>query len=443
MNVGSTPPRTFSLRTVLIVSLLLFSLLPAATVGWFLYRSNLQSVQLLSGKTIDDMTGRIEADVENHLAQAHVMLNGIVREQPDASALLRARQLMESTDLFEQTAFAMTHMMPDVPRMDLGTHRGVFLGVETLTNNASTQMHVRERKEGGQGRQVFVADSPGDRRNELPAGKDDHEPRNRPWYQVAMQNKGRAFTPVLVSSKDPQLGLTPAQPVYSVDGGVLGVFAVDLPLKRLNQMLQSMRISANGTVFLVDDQGFAVASSTGDERFTSSSGVLERTKSSKSRNSIIRRAYSEAVSSLGKTKESSVQRVSFLRRIPMKGDTLVVSMKSFDETMGVRWSLVVAAPESDFTAVTQAAPRHTLAITAVILAIGALLAVALVWRLSLHFKPLGKAAAVLALDQLPPAHHASCRGRCTTVLSSSSATGPLLKSRPRPCTTPMKRWKRG
>lgn len=77
MSQRPKPPATFSLRTVLITSLLLFSLLPAATVGWFLYRSNLQSVQLLSGKIIDDMTERIRADVETHLAQAHLVLNGL------------------------------------------------------------------------------------------------------------------------------------------------------------------------------------------------------------------------------------------------------------------------------------------------------------------------------------------------------------------------------
>ena len=407
MSSGLAPPRTVSLRTVLITSLLLFSLLPAATVGWFLYRSNLQSVQLLSGKIIDDMTGRIKTDVENHLARAHVMLNGMIREQPDALALLRARQLMESTELFEQTAFAMTRMSPDVPRMYLGTHRGEFLGVETLTSHGATQVQVSERKAGGKGQRLFTADSPGDRRNEQPAQQENYEPRNRPWYQVAMQNKGRAFTPISVSSNDPQLRLTLAQPVYGLDGGALGVFAVDLPLKSLNQMLQSMRISANGTVFLVDEQGFAVASSTGDALFSSSSGTLERYKPLQSRNAIIRRAYSEALSSLGKTEESSVQRVSFLRRIPMEGDTLVVSMKPFGETMGVRWSLVVAAPESDFTAAPQAALKHTLAVTAVILALGALLAIALAWRLSLHFKRLGEAAALLALDRLPPRRQAS------------------------------------
>ena len=407
MSRSLKSPSTFSLRTVLIISLLLFSLLPAATVGWFLYRSNLQSVQLLSGKIIDDMTERIKDDVESHLAQAHVMLNSVIREQPDALALLRARRLMESPDLFEQTAFAMTRMTPDVPRMYLASHRGEFLGIDTFTDNAATRVRISERKVDGQGRRFFIAESPGDRLHELPAEKTNYEPRSRPWYQVAMENRGRAFTPVSVSSNDPQLRLTLAQPVYDLDGSALGVFAVDLPLKRLNQMLQSMQISAHGAVFLVDDQGFTVASSTGDQLFSNKSAKLQRFKPFQSRNAIIRQAYSEVEPSLGKVLESSVQRVSFLRRIPMDGDTLVVSLKPFGEGMGVRWSLVVAAPESDFTAMTQAAVKHTLGMTALILALGALLAIGLAWRLSLHFKRLGQAASLLALDQVPPWRQAS------------------------------------
>ena len=110
------------------------------------------------------MTQRIKADVEGHLAQAHVVLNGLIHEQPDASAVLRARQLIESPALFEQTAFAMTRMTPDVPRMYVGSARGEFLGVETFTQDASTRVRVSERKEGGEGRRLFMAESPGDRR---------------------------------------------------------------------------------------------------------------------------------------------------------------------------------------------------------------------------------------------------------------------------------------
>ena len=408
MNPDLKPqPVTFALRTVLIASLLLFSLLPAATVGWFLYRSNVQSVQLLSEKIIGDMTERIKADVESHLAQAHIVLNGMVHAQPDASSVLRARQLIESPELFEQTAFAMTRMTPDVPRMYLGSHRGDFLGIDTFTRDPAIKVRVSERKAGGQGRRFFIAESPGERLHELPGESASYEPRTRPWYQAAMENKGRAFTPISVASSDPQLRLTLAQPVYGLDGGALGVFAVDLPLKSLNQMLQSMRISAHGTVFLVDEQGFTVASSTGDELFSSASSMVERFKPLQSRNAIIRQAYGEAAPSIGKTLESSVQRVSFQRRISSGGEPLLVSLKPLGEGMGVRWSLVVAAPESDFTGVTQVALERTLAVTAMVLALGALLAIALAWRLSLHFRRLDAAAALLAKGETPPAYPAS------------------------------------
>ena len=407
MNSSVTPPRTFSLRTVLIASLLLFSLLPAATVGWFLYCSNMQSVQLLSTKIIEDMTERIKNDVEHHLVQAHVVLNGMVQAQPDASSLMRARQLITSPELFELSAFAMTRMTRDVPRMYFGSQHGNFLAIDTFTRDAATLVRVSERKAGGEGRRFFMATSPGDRQHELPAETSNFEPRSRPWYQVAMENKGRAFAPVSVSPNDLQLRLTLAQPVYGLDGAALGVLAVDLPLKRLNQMLQGMRISPHGAVFLLDDQGFTVASSTGDELFSYNADLLQRYKPLQSRNAIIRQAYGEIVSSLGKTKESSVQRVSFLRRIPIEGDTLVVALKPFGEGIGVRWSLVVAAPESDFTAATQAALKDTLAVTALTLALGALLAIALAWRLSLHFRRLGEATALLARHEVPPSYPAS------------------------------------
>ena len=398
------PVQTFSLRTVLVASLLLFALLPAATVGWFLYRSSLEIAQTLSEKIIEDVAQRVKTDTEAHLAQAHVMLNGLVQDSPDAAAVLRARQLIETPALFEQTAFALTRMTPDVPRIYLGSFRGDYLSVETFAQDAVSVVEVGERKPGDPGRQLFRAEYPGDRRQPEPSGSDRYEPRIRPWYQAAMVQKGRTFTPAAISAADRQLRITLAQPVYGNDGGALGVFALDLPLKHLGEMLRGMRISAHGAVFLVDEQGLLVASSTGDELFSGPPDDLQRHKPVQSLNALVRRAYTEAAPSLGKMLESSVQRVSFLHRIAMADDTLMVALKPFGESVGVRWSLVVVAPESDFTASAQVALKKTLLVTGLILLLGALLAIALAWCLSRHFKRLSQAAAQLARAEVPPIH---------------------------------------
>jgi signal transduction histidine kinase/DNA-binding response OmpR family regulator len=415
---GSVQGRSWSLRTVLVTSLLLLSIVPAATVGWFLYRSNLQTVHTLSEKIVEDVAQRLTTDTEAHLAQAHVVLNGLIREQPGDSAVLRARQLVQKPELFEQTAFAMTRMTPDVPAMSLGTYKGEFLGVETVLQNAANLVRVGVRKQGDAGRSYFSASYPGDRSLNLPTEANHFEPRSRPWYQAAMENKGRAFTAVYPSAEHKQLLITLAQPVYGIDGGALGVFAINLHLKHLNDMLQGMRISAHGTAFVVDEQGFLVASSTGDPLFTDVNGLLQRRKPLESRNAIIRSAYAQASPSFGKMLESSVQRESFLHRIALGDDTLMVVLKPFGESQGLRWSLVVSAPESDFTAGAKAALEKTMAVTALTLLLVALLAVALAYRLSRHFRQLGVAAAQLARAEVPPVQEKS---RITEVRQLSQA----------------------
>jgi signal transduction histidine kinase/CheY-like chemotaxis protein/HPt (histidine-containing phosphotransfer) domain-containing protein len=398
---GRLPGRSWSLRAVLVTSLLLFSIVPAATVGWVLYRSNLQSVQTLAEKTVDGVAQRVQISTQEHLAQAHVVLNGLVQEQPGEAGVARARQLIQNPTLFEQTAFAMTRMSPRVPQMVLATHRGEYLGVEALSQSGNGATQVAVRKEGGQGRSYFSAEYPGDRRQKASADTANYEPRTRPWYQAAMENKGRSFTAVSPSAAHNQLLITLAQPVYGADGGSLGVFAVDLHLAQLKELLQTMVFSAHGTAFLLDERGLLVANSTIDPLFTSAGGKLERSKPLDSRNPVIRSAYNEVASSLGQTLPDSVQRIAFLHRVPMGDDTLIVVLKPFGESLGLRWSLVVAAPESDFAAASQAALRNTLGVMVFALVLGALLATWLAYRLSRRFRALSVAAGQLARAEVP------------------------------------------
>jgi len=398
---GNLPRRSWSLRAVLVTSLLLFSLVPAATVGWFLYRSNLQSVQTLAEKTVDGVAQRMQVATEEHVSQAHIVLNGLIHEQPNEAGVARARQLIQNPALFEQTAFAMTRMTPRVPHMVLATHRGEYLGIEAPTQGGNLATQVAVRKEGGQGRTFFAAEYAGDRRQKTGTETANHEPRTRAWYQGAMENKGRSFTAVAPSEAHNQLLITLSQPVYGVDGGALGVFAVDLHLARLKELLQTMVFSAHGTAFLLDENGLLVANSTIDPLFSEADGKLERRRPMDSRNAVVRSAYSEAASSLGRTLPDSVQRIAFLHRVPMESDTLIVVLKPFGESLGLRWSLVVAAPESDFAAASEAALQKTLAVMALALVLGALLATWLAYRLSRRFRSLSVAAAQLARAEVP------------------------------------------
>jgi signal transduction histidine kinase/DNA-binding response OmpR family regulator len=422
-KVQAKPIRTWSLRTIFISSLLFFCVVPAALVGWVLYRSNLDAVDALSEKIVNDVTRQIQLDTEEHMGQAHIIFNGLVQQQPSEADVVRARQMLLNPALFEQSAFAMTRMTPNVPYMYLGTGKGEFLGVEAVGQGAAGMMRVGVRAAGDEGRRYFTAQSPGDRSQALTTEAKNYEPRGRPWYQAATQSKGRVFTSIYPSASKKQLLITLSQPIYGTDGAVLGVFAIDLFLKRLSELLQSMVISPRGSAFLVDEEGFLVANSAGDALFTEAQDQLNRVKPDQSNSPTIRTAYAATAPSLGKTLAGSAQRLGFSRRVGQGDDALIVTLQPFGESLGLRWSLVVAAPESDFAAQSQAALKKTVLVMALALAAGAALATWLAYRLTRRFSGLAHAAEQLGRGEVPePQRNARIREvvRLSKVLRSSA-----------------------
>jgi hypothetical protein len=165
-------------------------------VGWFLYRSNLQSVQTLAEKTVDGVAQRVQIVTQEHVAQAHVVLNGLVQEQARRGRRgARAPADPEPDVLFEQTAFAMTRMTPRVPQMVLATHRGEYLGVEALSQSGNGATQVAVRKEGGQGRSYFSAEYPGDRRQKARPIPQTTSPAPGPGTRPPWRTRGAASPP--------------------------------------------------------------------------------------------------------------------------------------------------------------------------------------------------------------------------------------------------------
>ena len=389
-----------SLRSVLLASLLVFCVVPAVLVGWFLYRSNVQTVELLSEKIVSDVAKRVQLDTEEFLSQAHMVFSGILQELPNTADVQRAQQMLQRPELFEQAAFALTRMSPNVPYVYFGTAKGEFLGVETASSAATGFMRIGVRTASDEGRRYYLAQYPGDRSQVQPAETKTYEPRGRPWYQAAVDGKGRVFTPVYPSASKKQLLITLSQPVYGDDGAVLGVFALDVYLKRLSQLLQSMSISPRGAAFLIDDKGYLVASSVGDELFTTVQDSLSRNKPDQSKNALIRAAYAEVLTSMGKTQESGIQRLKFIRRIG-NDEKIIVTLQPFGGTFGLRWSLIVAAPENDFAAESQNALKKTVSVMLLAITLGAMLATWLAYRITRRFRSLALAAEQLGRGEVP------------------------------------------
>ena len=406
------PPRrlSFSLRHMLVVSLLLFALLPAVGVTWLLARGSTQAVGELANQVVSNVALRVQTETENHLQQAHVLMNGLFPGELNAQQTRQARKWLEQPASFEAMAFALTRQSAGTPALYMGTARGNFFGVEQTARGV--EVSVRELRDGtGTPRHFFLASQPGDRSVRLPDEASSYEPRTRAWYEAALRAHGRVFSPISISAAQKQLVITLAQPVYDDFSGAAGVFATDLRLQRLADFLRTQVISSHGAAYLVDEKGLLVATSAGDALYRDQAGSLERVKPDDSRNPVIRASYSALEEGLRKKSSDAVMADGFvdrsvsLSRLPMDGDALIAVRRPFGDELGLRWTLVVAAPESDFTIATHRALMVSLGVIAAVLLLGMLVALYVAQRLSRRLEMLGQAALGLSRGEVPEIDH--------------------------------------
>ena len=418
IDKGQPAKRSFSLRTIFLLSLLFFCVVPAAVVGWVLYRSNAQTSNLLAEAIVRDVASRVQADTEDYLQQAQVVFNGLIPSRASPSELLRARRLVSDPALFEETAFALVRMAPGGSYVYFGSSAGEFVGVEPIGPDSGGATRVNTQKRGEAGRSVYTAQFAGDRT--MPAASDG-KPYNataRPWYIDAVAAGKRVFTPIYPSATKKQLVVTLSQPIFAEDGQLLGVFASEVYLKRLSELMQSLTISPRGVAFLVDDKAFLVASSAGDALYLEEAGKVQRLKPDVSLNPVVKASYADLVNNSEPSAAKTATGASTMRRIAFGNDTLIVTTQPFGGSNALHWRLVVAVPESDFTAQTQSALEKTIAIIALAIALAAALAMLLAYRFTRRFRDLALATQQLGRGEVP---ELQSNARVTEVQTLASA----------------------
>lgn len=92
----------------------------------------------------------------------------------------------------------------------------------------------------------------------IPQNPNPYDPRDRPWYQQAVENEGMIWTPPYGFLSSRVVGITAARARRDSDGNVLGVFGADLELGRLGAFLDEFEIGENGSAFLLLDGGASV-----------------------------------------------------------------------------------------------------------------------------------------------------------------------------------------
>ena len=362
-------PRThLSLRQVLTVPYVVLTLSVAAIIGGLSYVAGSQAVSTVSEELLRDMVSRISQAVDRHLVGSRVALDAAFPGGLKAPVSMEAE-----SDTLRNRLWIAASLNPDPNNyVYYGNRRGQFAGV------------VKNADGSGQWRSGHSAITP--RGMQRFAGLDAplekaiiesrlYDPRQRPWYQRAVEAKKSAWSPIYVDTRTGELVATRTKPLFDATGQIEGVAATDVSLKMLNDFVRALRVSQNGVAFVAEQNGDLIASSS-DDSTRLSNGQQTRLNASQSGNTLVRATYAE-VADMFKLGLKNGQPQS--RAFNSPAGRIYASVSVIRDDAGLEWITVVAVPRSDFmVGVTENVTR-----TATVAIIAALLAIALgLWVLN-------------------------------------------------------------
>ena len=95
--------------------------------------------------------------------------------------------------------------------------------------------------------------------SKIPLETDGFDPRTRPWFNAALENKRLIWTEPYIFFTRQKLGITAAKPVISDSNEITGIIGVDVELTELVEFLSKLEISRYGSSFIASKQGVLIA----------------------------------------------------------------------------------------------------------------------------------------------------------------------------------------
>ena len=225
-----------SLRNKLLVALLCSTILPilivCVVVGFNIKKNSLTSFFATTGSEL----GQIDKAISVFLDSAEKSISllakhpAVIAVDSSINSYLDKKEPKSSKDL---PAGEIEKPILDLTRTMLASN-GNFIAIYAATIHGGFSM---------------ASDDP------LPPG---YDPRIRPWYKAAEQNKGKPTVSKAYQSTTGDVVLTAAHTVVKGEQ-MVGVVGIDLTLAELTNFIKTIKIGKSGYVMLVQDDGVILA----------------------------------------------------------------------------------------------------------------------------------------------------------------------------------------
>ena len=333
--------------------------LAVGAIGYISFLNGQKAVNELVEKLHIETTERVQQQLNTYLNIPH-LINRINVDDIGIGEID-----LENVEGLERHFWQQIQHFPSTSYIYVGTTQEIFIGAEQVSNSLpNVAFWTAEDPEGRF--ETYSTNTDGTRK-ELLSVVDGYNLVTRPWFVNGREAGQEAWGDIYVwAAPYINMALPAVKPLYDESGALQAVFAVDLSLQTISDFLQTIKISENGEVFILEENGLLVSSSNGDAVVAEVDGSLERLSAMNSTNILLRGAtdrIQEEYEDLSEIAEDS--RVDF----QLDGERYLTWVTPNRDQFGLNWLIVVVVPEGDFMGSIDANTRATFRLSLIALAI--------------------------------------------------------------------------
>ena len=330
--------RKSSLFLVLVIPFLIEISAAVSLTGWLSIRNGQKAVNDLASQLREATAAEVEQYLDNYLETPHLV------NEINIQAIKLEQFYIQNIKSREKQFWEQLNLFSEVGNIAFGSVNGEFTAVQYTSDKSEVILQTSDASTGNK-ITAYGLDKTGNRTDIIDI-KSEYDPRNRPWYQDSIQKTAASWNPIFSFFTDDQLlVLSASNPVYSIDGELLGVLATRLYLSQINQFLASLKIGKTGQIFVIERDGSLVASSASEPVTIQTATGTERVKAEVAENDLIRFAaqtLTERYEDLAAI--ATAQQLDF----QLNGKRQFVQVLPYSDEHGLDWLVIVAVPESDF-----------------------------------------------------------------------------------------------
>ncbi|MTI67188.1 MAG: methyl-accepting chemotaxis protein [Firmicutes bacterium] len=231
-----------SIRVKLFIIITLVILIPVASIGYLSHRASFNvledKLKLTSNQMMEEVTSGLDEYLKGLEAQAYVLGNSseIVKFIKQEKLEVTTTEEIENEE-GEKVLKEKVIKKPDYKESAMELLKNINESESTIANTyigtAKGDMHIYPQQDLSDG----------------------YDPRERPWYKKALENKGKTvWTDPYIDDSSKNTTVTVARTVME-NGEVKGVIGIDVLLNELSDEMSSKTIGRTGYIFITSEDG--------------------------------------------------------------------------------------------------------------------------------------------------------------------------------------------